>query len=681
MNHFSQENGPSPLESRFMQVQSLSLHDILFCIRKWKWEFLLVTITTVLATLLYIMLFRDPVFVSEARLFIRVSQEQTAPRTLMMQEGTMLLTPATSDVTSEIDLFLNSDLADEVIRIAGLLDAVAEPPPQPETLVEHLRATVMTVSDSLREMTNTVAYALGIKVRLSPREALIREIRSSLGIENSRGSNVVIVSMRWPDPDVPRILLQHYLDSFLQFRLDAFRGGDAPYFERQTETARTQVQELETRIASLRSATGIEDVDAQRSLLINSHEEGLRHLRETQQTLAQIRSRIIALEARGDDGDPLVLADLPDNPILRLLDERSIALYEERLRLQAQPSLDGTDLAALNHALRALTRSTLQTIRDYEERFVEFQADAQAILGGLEQRLAALSSHESEWNALQVELSLARQQYEDHARRLSEARRAEDLQLERISNVVVIQQPTEAHLATGTRNVVVLTVGGVFALLLGGSWLVLREALESRVWRPKDLSSVTGLTLLGATRSRWGSPIQDDMALAAASVGSICARRGIRTLAYMAVSHESREPALRCRYLVAGLLSIGFKEVEIINAGRWVEQGTRSDTDGKIHERTIPDAALLNRDAKLAVDTVEAGKLRLIAVPPLFSSVTAMKVAGAVDAILFDVTAGSDELTEIEAAERWIRLNGARSVGMILADVRPYAINASAVSA
>lgn len=164
MNRLTHENVPSPLEQRVAQVQSLSLHDVLFCIRKWKWEFLIVGTTTVLATLLYIMLFRDPVFVSEARLFVRVSQEQTAPRTLLTQEGTTLLTPATSDVTSEIDLFLNSDLADQVIRIARLLEAIEVPPPPPETLVEHIKATYKSVSDRLRNAANEAAYALGVKV-------------------------------------------------------------------------------------------------------------------------------------------------------------------------------------------------------------------------------------------------------------------------------------------------------------------------------------------------------------------------------------------------------------------------------------------------------------------------------------------------------------------------------------
>ncbi|MEB8387407.1 hypothetical protein OO012_09215 [Rhodobacteraceae bacterium KMM 6894] len=673
---------PTPLEQRAAHFQALTLHDVLFWIRKWKWEFLIVAVTTVLATLVYIMLFRDPSFVSEARLFVRVSQEQTAPRTLVTQEGTTLLTPATSDVTSEIDLFLNSDLASDVIDNARLLEAMETPPPAPTTMVERLKQTYKAVTARVRATVDEVAYALGVKVRLSPREALIRQIRMSLGVENSRGSNVVVVSMKWPDRDVPKALLQYYLDAFLMFRLDAFQSNEAEFFERQVEASRNRIADLETHVAALRGGAGIEDIQVQRGILIGARENALNAARGAEMILDRIRIRIDALNGQRSPDDPLVLADLPDNPILRLLDERSIALRDERFRAQSQPTIDGTSLAALDRAIASLRQSTLQSIGDYEARVAEDLASALDEIATLDSRLAALSANEAEWNTVQAELTLAREIHENSARRLSEAQSSEELRAERISNVAVIQQPTEARLATGTRNAVVLSVGGVFALLLATSWVVLRESLDSRVWRAEDVARGAGdLPLLGVTRRRWGRPVVDDIALTAASLGSICARRKIQSLAYMAVSHECSNPALRTRALAAGLIAMGLKDTEIINAGRWSERNRPTRKYADLTESTVSPGTLPIALSTLPDETENAGTLRIIAAPPLFSGVEAMKIAWVVDAVVFDIAAGADDLAEVEAAARWIKLNGGRAVGIILADVRPYAAHGPVVTA
>lgn len=682
MNHSPPDHGAAtPLEQRAARFQALSLRDLLFWFSKWKWEFLAVFVATLLATLAYIMLFRDPVFVSEARLFVRLSQEQTAPRTLVTQQGTTLLTPATSDVMSEIDLFLTTDLAFDVIDAARLLEAMEVPPPPPESLSQKLRATYKIVSRKLRDALDEVAYALGVKVRLAPREALLRQLQMSLGVENSQGSNVVVVSMRWPDRAVPKLLLQHYLDAFYRFRLDAFSSSDAEYFQRQMIISRDRMRAIEARIADLRKVSGIEDVVVQRDILIGAREEARRTARSAELNLERIRARIGALGARGGASDPLVLADVPENAILRLLDERSIALREERLRTQSLPSLDGASLAALDQAFQLLSTSTIQSIRDYETRIVNDLVAAELELETLDDRLAALAANEVEWNTLQAELTLASEIYEDNARRLAAARSSEDLRSERISNVVVIQKPTEPSLATGTRNAVVLMVGAVFALLLAASWVVLREALDSRIWRADDLADVVGLRLLGMTRMQGRGRGMDDLAFVAATLAPICRRRRIRTLAYMGVVHECSDPAQRTRSLAAGLEAMGLADVEVINAGRWREPGRSA--------AALKDMAELIAPANTAPALVPAlpgedeidGRLRIIAAPPLFSSVESMKFAQLADAVVFDIRAGRDDLADVEAASRWIRLHGGRAVGMILADIRHHGAYRSVVTA
>lgn len=210
-----------PVGQRLGELAGFTIADLRFLVRKWALEFLLAVAAILVASLLYIMLFRGPLFESEARLFVRLSQEQAPPRTLVSMDNATVLTPGTSDVTSEIDLLLNADLVDRVIETAGLEDALNAPPPPAVTPMQKLKALYKRTSAAVGNLVDTVAYALGVKVRLTTHEALVRQIRSSIGVQNTRGSNVVVLTVRWPDRAVPQALLQQYLDAYTQFRLQA----------------------------------------------------------------------------------------------------------------------------------------------------------------------------------------------------------------------------------------------------------------------------------------------------------------------------------------------------------------------------------------------------------------------------------------------------------------------------
>lgn len=678
---------PGPVEARMDQLAGLSSGDIGFLARKWMWEFLAIVAAVLAATLIYIMVFRDPVFESEARIFVRLSQEQAPPRTLVTPEGATLLTPATSDVTSEIDLLLNADLVERVIDDANLMAALNQPAPVPVTLVQKAKAAWKSVTSTVKSGADELAYALGVKVRLTPREALARQIRLSLGLQHTTGSSVVALSLRWPDRAVPEPLLQHYLDAFMRFRLDAFEENDRGFFSRQQDAAAAQMGRVEAEIATLRREAGIEDLDTQRKLILAEMEEANRTLAAGLRAFETVRARETALAPRRMPGGPLLLAGLPDNPVLSQLDERTIQLEVERRRLDSVPQIDRHEAEALDQTMAMMTEATFVALAEARAREAANVAALRSRIEALRQRLVGLAASEARWNDLQVHKDLALAAYRNASERLAETESANALRREQLGNIVILQEPSAPTLASGTRNATVLAVGAVFALLAAAAWIAVREFLDHRIWRASDLDGLEGAALLAATPRGPIRPV--DLGLAAAALkprgrgglgGSL--GPGPATLAYLAAGAEVRDPAARVRALAQALLLQGWAEVKILNLGRWTDgaAGARPSPDPRLSEIHIPDegeamAAL----AKLASDQMAPRTeptvpvLTLIATGPLFSGPTALRAAQTASGTMFDIAAGQDERGRVDSAAGWVGRNGGHLLGVILADLRPYA--------
>ncbi|MGI6244494.1 MAG: GumC family protein [Pseudochelatococcus sp.] len=658
--------GDAPLARRLEELSTISMRDLVFIASKWLREFLVVVVAIVALTLAYIALLRTPLYESEARLFVRLSQEQQPPRTLLTPTGSTLIAPATSDVTSEIDLLLNADIAQRVIRDINLEAQVT--PRQPESFTDYIKAAVGSVARLARSGVDNLLYATGMKVPMTLNEALARQVRSSLQVQNTRTSNVVVVSFRWPDREVPQALLSKYIDTFLQFRLEAFQEGDASFFERLRNTSAEKLAGVETEIAALRRRAGIEDVDAQRKLLLTELSQAETAEREAALRLTTTRERLAAVEKRGLAGGPLVLANLPDHALLGLLDEQSVAVARERLRVAALPRIDGHELAALDESYASLTQATVRALSDYADQIAAIRSNAAARVALVRARFARLSENEPRWNQLQIDRRLAENELQHNAERLAEAISARELRRERLGNIVVIQEPTEATLAVGTRNITVMVLGVVFAVFAGGAWVAVREFLDSRVWRGRDLAAAGAPVLVSLGRRRNG-PGRDELAPAAVTLRQSFAQGEPRSIVCMALrdepSHAATQAAARVRALALALRDQGEKSVRIINAGRW-PAGGKAGAAG-LAELDVPtDTGGLERVAAAAEGRDGFDGITLIATGPLFSGPIPLRAAQTAGGVVLDVAAGRDELAQVREVVSWIDRNGGLALGLVL---------------
>src|SRR5262245_35479616 len=109
-----------------------------------------------------------------------------------------------------------------------------------------------------------VAQALGMKRLLPPSGAsateatLAQSIASGLKVTSNKGSNIILVSYKNRNPEIPTLVLQELLSRYFIKHLEVHRSADAfDFVAQQTGQVRARLNQTEDALKSLRDKTGI----------------------------------------------------------------------------------------------------------------------------------------------------------------------------------------------------------------------------------------------------------------------------------------------------------------------------------------------------------------------------------------------------------------------------------------
>lgn len=660
--------------ARPARPEAFDLSRVISTFGRWFWEFVGVLALIVLLGLAYIALLRDPAFVSEARLFVRVSQEQTPPQTIFAGTDVSFLANSSGDVISEIDLFLNGDLVDKVIDAANLEALVSAPRIEPEGTLARIKFQATETMASIQSAVDEVLIAMRLKSRMTVREVLTEQIKQSIRVQNTTGSNVIVVGFQWGDRNVPQPLLQHYLDAFLDFRVDVFSTGEPAYFMNQREVAEAELARLSEDRARLRQQSGFHATETQRAQIVTLLETQRQELADLRNELDQARTRLAALAAA--QGGEIALANVPGHPLLTALDERSVALIADIEGARAGP--ERIEILAKIDAVRAATE---QALADYVETLAGRIAGSEAQIEALEMRLSDMADFEQEWTATERSLEIAEEQYQFFANRVNELQSLAELRQQRIGNIVVLQEPSAPRLEQRVRNKSLLIAIGVFGLISALAWIALREFLDDRLRTVDDVETLTGKPPLGILpRKAKGAQRRQAFSLAAAEIAPElkAARRngGRSVLLYCAAATQPRQIEDDARLLAAAFDRFGFGPVQIVNLAGWKEKSRSAAKESKNqnveHFTTEEDAnGYLNECERTRAILREGDQaLTILVSQPIELSPVAMRAAQLSDRVLLTLTAGKDTRREVERAVRRQVGTGVAIAGVIFSAAR-----------
>jgi polysaccharide biosynthesis transport protein len=235
----------------------LNLHDILFALFRHKWKIVCCAAIGLLsAAALYLLV--PPVYESEAKLFVRYVLDKSAIDGLESQ----VKTPDTQNETlinSEVEILNSSDLVRQVVEAVG-----------PQRLVpgSGAKATIDKAVDN---------------------------IYHSLQVSVVKGTNIISVSFKSVDPDLPMPVVQELVKRYFDKHLEVHRSvGAFDFVTKETSELRNELDQTEQELKQLKEKAGIISLAEAKVALATE-------LGKTQQDLDAAETDLVAQQARVKD--------------------------------------------------------------------------------------------------------------------------------------------------------------------------------------------------------------------------------------------------------------------------------------------------------------------------------------------------------------------------------------------
>lgn len=335
-------------------------------------------------------------------------------------------------------------------------------------------------------------------------------VQRSMKVEPVRGSNVLSVEFRHPDPAMAaagaNAIARTAMDVSLEMRVEPARQS-ASWFEEQARALRRDLEEAQAKLSDFQREKGILVTDER----LDEENQRLNTL-STELAQAQAERLEAAARARqGGESAPDVLANITVQSLRGQLGAAENRLVEmsrnlgpahpQRIQLEAQIAELRQQLAA---EIRRVSGSASAVSRASSQKVEQLQA----LLEAQKKRLLELNSARDAAAILRRDVETARRAYEMVTQRGSQV----SLESQTNQSILRLLSPAIEPLNASTKRVVV----GVLASLMAGGMLSLLLAFglefkDRRVRGEGDLLDVDGISLIavvgeGAERFRTTGP-------------------------------------------------------------------------------------------------------------------------------------------------------------------------------
>jgi uncharacterized protein involved in exopolysaccharide biosynthesis len=333
---------------------------------------------------------------------------------------------------------------------------------------------------------------------LKRREKAVRMLLQDIRIRPTRKAATISIACRAATPVLARDLVKVLMDEYLEAHLRANRTeGAYDFFNEQLTVQEKLVARKMQEIRDFKDANQMTTIEGEQASLQHQIDEFNARLIDANGQLAAQQRRVEELQSQYDllderlvtevvEGTPNEGSDLmrdrlyalqiqekellakfsPDHPQVIMVRDQ---LREARRVYSAQPADRKQVTSEVNPTRLKLHTTLLNAIADH--RSVQAQAEnltatRQAVL----QQLTDVNRKEAILAQMQRELDVARMNYRTYAEKLEESRIGRELDLVRISNVKVVQEPGLVLKPVSPKRLLILAASSV--ALLAASVLV-----------------------------------------------------------------------------------------------------------------------------------------------------------------------------------------------------------------
>lgn len=489
--HLAEEIGSN---SEFEQQPShsgMNLYDILFMLFRHKWKIISFGLGGILAAAA-VYLFFPPAYESDAKLLVRYVLDQSAVDGVDAQIKTP--NPKSDPViSSEVEILTSQDLAREVAQAIGV-DKIL-PNAGPKAMLENA----------------------------------VQIISKSLDVSAVKDTNIIQLSFRSADPEIPKPVLDELVKRYFDKHLEVHRStGAFEFVAKETDQLRAKLNHTEDELKRLKDKAGIISLTESKTALAAGLGKAQEELDTAEADAAAQETRVEALEKslaivskeqpnstpQPPSGEALQKyqslatqltqlqqseADLlsrytPENRLVKVKSAQIAAIQKQRQELEKKyPALVGMASTAVGNA------PARPDILSERAQLVGIQSRVNSLknrVNELKARANVIYEFGPRIEQLEREKDVVEGNYKHSEASLEKARIDETLDPSRIPNISVVQSPTPAEKAK--RNVtkfVFALAGGGIAVGLGMA-LVIEMVLDRSVKRSLELEKQLRIPVL-----------------------------------------------------------------------------------------------------------------------------------------------------------------------------------------
>src|SRR5216684_2861325 len=335
-------------------------------------------------------------------------------------------------------------------------------------------------------------------------ETAATRLSKDLVIAPVKKANIISVSYSTNSPELAAAVLKKLGDLYFEKHLKLHHPtGASDFFKDKADEYESQLKQAENRLAEFQQSNNLVVLSQQKDLTLQKTAEAKSKLLESEAALNEATNRIkrveqqLATTARRVTTQKrrtqLLTKFRPEDRLVREVDEQIRTTREALTKADQKTAVEeATDLNPLRQTLETeLSRAKLEQ--------TGAQARRDTLTGQLQQyegSLKKLEGDTAKHDDLQREVKEGADNYQLYAKKREEARIADELDRQKITNVSVAEAPVAAQLPSGPNRPMNIVLGVFLAGLLTLGGVFSAELLNDTVHTPRQLEALTGAPVL-----------------------------------------------------------------------------------------------------------------------------------------------------------------------------------------
>lgn len=464
-----------------------TLFDVLF---RRKWLILLTFMTTAVTAVLLALYLPDQ-YESRMKILVRNMRSDTqitAERTEFSSGDVNQVSE--EQILSEIELLKSRDILKKIVEKNDLAEVEPGKPAMPEDI-----------------------------------ERAVYKLEKDLDISPIKKANIIEVTYESKSPEKAAAVLKDLSELYMEKHLKIHRPpGTFDFFKTQSDQYKQDLAQAENRLTGFQKDLNVVSIEQQKTLTITKHSEVKSRLDDLNGKIRETEKRINELQTQIQNSERRIVTQnrtLPNQDSTERLNTLLVELKNKRIQLLAKYQPEDRLVKEVDDQIKTTTEALE---RASKKTYTEEASDINPLRQNLETELSKakveqsgqlalrsnlekqLADYQGELNKfegattvhdnLTRQLTQAEENYKLYSEKQEEARIADALDEQKISNVSIAESPTVPTIPYKSNRKMTAALGILVGILLGFGSAGVAELFRETIHTPRELEAFSDMPVL-----------------------------------------------------------------------------------------------------------------------------------------------------------------------------------------